>query len=56
MILTYDDGDDVLQFVNSRDAAELSQIGAACPDHLVHTKLMPLYIDWDRRDAAMPRR
>jgi rhamnulose-1-phosphate aldolase/alcohol dehydrogenase len=47
MILTYDDADDVLQFVNSRDALALSQVGAACPDHLVHTKMVPLFIDWD---------
>lgn len=47
MILTYDRGEDVLQFVNSQDAPELSQVGAACPDHLVHTKRVPLYIDWD---------
>lgn len=47
MLLTYDDSEDVLGFVNSRDAAELSQIGAACPDHLVHTKRVPLFIDWD---------
>ena len=47
MILSYDDGDDVLQFVNSRDAGSLSQVGAACPDHLVHTKMVPLYVAWD---------
>lgn len=47
MILTYDRGEDVLQFVNSRLAPELSQVGAACPDHLVHTKRVPLYINWD---------
>ena len=47
MILAYDDGDDVLEFVNSRDAAALSQIGAACPDHLVHTKMKPLFVNWD---------
>ncbi|MBU5441985.1 bifunctional aldolase/short-chain dehydrogenase [Paenibacillus sp. MSJ-34] len=54
MILTYDDADDVLAFVNSRDARELSQVGAACPDHLVHTKMVPLYIDWNPQveDAA----
>lgn len=53
MIVTYDDAPDVLQFVGSRDAAELSQVGAACPDHLVHTKMKPLFIDWDpsSRDA-----
>jgi rhamnulose-1-phosphate aldolase/alcohol dehydrogenase len=47
MLLTYDRGDDVLQFVNSHNAPELSQIGAACPDHLVHTKMTPLYVEWD---------
>jgi len=47
MILTYDDADDVLGFVNSKDAASLSQVGAACPDHLVHTKMTPCFIDWD---------
>lgn len=49
MILTYDRGEDVLQFVNSSNALELSQVGAACPDHLVHTKRVPLYINWDPR-------
>lgn len=46
-ILNWDDADDILGFVNSQDAPQLSQIGAACPDHLVHTKRTPLYIDWD---------
>ncbi|HZG55658.1 bifunctional aldolase/short-chain dehydrogenase [Paenibacillus sp.] len=47
MLLTYDDADDVLAFVNGRDSAKLSQVGAACPDHLVHTKMTPCFIDWD---------
>lgn len=47
MLLTYDDADDVLGFVNSRDAATLAKVGAACPDHLVHTKMTPCFIDWD---------
>ncbi|MEC2184916.1 bifunctional aldolase/short-chain dehydrogenase [Bacillus spizizenii] len=47
MILSYDDHDDVLEFVNSVQAPVLSQIGAACPDHLVHTKRLPLYIEWN---------
>lgn len=46
MILTFDDGDDVLRFTCGRDSRELSQIGAACPDHLVHTKVKPLFVDW----------
>jgi rhamnulose-1-phosphate aldolase/alcohol dehydrogenase len=54
MILSYDDADDVLQFVNSRDAESLSQVGAACPDHLVHTKMVPLFVDWnpESKDVA----
>lgn len=47
MIVTYDDRQSVLSFVNSHDAKELSQVGAACPDHLVHTKRVPLYVEWD---------
>jgi rhamnulose-1-phosphate aldolase/alcohol dehydrogenase len=47
MILSFDDADDVLKFVNGKDSKELSQVGAACPDHLVHTKMKPLFIDWD---------
>src|SRR5690625_2129407 len=45
-ILSYYDDEHITEFVNSHDAAELSQVGAACPDHLVHTKRTPLYIDW----------
>jgi rhamnulose-1-phosphate aldolase/alcohol dehydrogenase len=51
MILAFDDAEDVLAFVNSKDAKSLSQVGAACPDHLVHTKMTPLFIDWDPSTA-----
>ncbi|MBA4493788.1 bifunctional aldolase/short-chain dehydrogenase [Paenactinomyces guangxiensis] len=47
MIVTFDDSENVLTFINSCEAPRLSQVGAACPDHLVHTKRVPLYIDWD---------
>ncbi len=49
-VLVFDDADDVLGFVNHPEAAELSQEGAACPDHLVHTKRVPLFVDWDGVD------
>ncbi len=39
--------DDVLEFVCGRDSMELSQVGAACPDHLVRTKVRPLWVDFD---------
>ena len=53
MILAYDRSEDILEFVNSVHAPVLSQVGAACPDHLVHTKRVPLYVQWDpeTRDA-----
>lgn len=46
MILTFDDEEDVLAFVGGKDSPQLSQVGAACPDHLVHTKVLPLFVDW----------
>jgi rhamnulose-1-phosphate aldolase/alcohol dehydrogenase len=45
-ILSFDDQDDVLVFVGGQNSPELSQVGAACPDHLVHTKVVPLFINW----------
>ncbi|WP_147803280.1 bifunctional aldolase/short-chain dehydrogenase [Alkalicoccus halolimnae] len=47
VLLTYDDNEAVLEFVNGKNADSTSQVGAACPDHLVHTKRVPLYISWD---------
>ena len=46
-ILRPDASDAVLEFVCGRDSAELSQVGAACPDHLVRTKVKPLWVDFD---------
>ncbi|MEJ7816039.1 MAG: bifunctional aldolase/short-chain dehydrogenase [Rubrobacter sp.] len=39
--------EDVLAFVCGRDSKDLSQVGAACPDHLVRTKVRPLWVDFD---------
>jgi rhamnulose-1-phosphate aldolase/alcohol dehydrogenase len=36
----------VLACIGSAGAAAFTQIGAACPDHLVHTKRLPLFVDW----------
>jgi rhamnulose-1-phosphate aldolase/alcohol dehydrogenase len=46
-VLRYEDGEDVLTFAASLDAPHLTRIGAACPDHLVHTKPWPLLVDWE---------
>lgn len=45
-ILRFEQGEDVLDFVSSQDALRLTSIGAACPDHLVHTKPWPLLVNW----------
>jgi rhamnulose-1-phosphate aldolase/alcohol dehydrogenase len=45
-ILNFTDSEDVLTFASSQDAPRLTSIGAACPDHLVHTKPWPLLVDW----------
>lgn len=45
-ILHVDESPEVLAFVGSQGARELSRLGAACPDHLVHTKRVPLFVDW----------
>ncbi|MQA76526.1 MAG: SDR family NAD(P)-dependent oxidoreductase, partial [Solirubrobacterales bacterium] len=42
-----DTSERVLELVGSRDGAEVSQVGAACPDHLVHTKRRPIWIPFD---------
>ncbi len=52
VILSLDSSADVMEFVNSQAAATLSQVGAACPDHLVHTKRVPLYLDWTPQAGA----
>jgi rhamnose utilization protein RhaD (predicted bifunctional aldolase and dehydrogenase) len=53
-VLVVDTSPRALEFVSSRAAAELTSVGAACPDHLVHTKRVPLWIPFDpaSEDAA----
>jgi rhamnulose-1-phosphate aldolase/alcohol dehydrogenase len=55
-ILRFEDTPDVLQFASSVDATRLVTIGAACPDHLVHTKTRPLLVDWtpEQGGEALP--
>src|SRR2546423_6881158 len=45
-ILRFEESEDVLAFASSQDAPSLTKVGAACPDHLVHTKPWPLLVDW----------
>jgi rhamnulose-1-phosphate aldolase/alcohol dehydrogenase len=57
-VLTVDTSERALEFVSSADAETLVTVGAPCPDHLVHTKRLPLWIpyDADRDDAEALRR
>jgi rhamnulose-1-phosphate aldolase/alcohol dehydrogenase len=50
-ILHFEDSEDILTFVSSVDAPQLTTIGAACPDHLVHTKSWPLLVAWTPEDG-----
>lgn len=43
----------VLSFLASEGAEQLSQVGAACPDHLVHTKRRAVWVAFDpERDTT----
>jgi rhamnulose-1-phosphate aldolase/alcohol dehydrogenase len=46
-VLVVDTSARVEEFVTSRAAGELVGVGAACPDHLVHTKRLPLWVPFD---------
>jgi rhamnose utilization protein RhaD (predicted bifunctional aldolase and dehydrogenase)/NAD(P)-dependent dehydrogenase (short-subunit alcohol dehydrogenase family) len=47
LIGTYSDLPEVLEFINSADAAKLAYLGTSCPDHFIRTKIRPLFVDWD---------
>jgi len=47
MILQLDQSPATLEFVNGMSSRQLALSGAACPDHLVHTKYVPLWVDFD---------
>ncbi len=44
-ILRFDNSPDVLEFVGSANGPQLSQVGAATPDHMLNTKRVPLWLD-----------
>lgn len=47
---TIQDDDLTLQFINSKDAPELAELGTSCPDHFIRTKIKPMYVGWDPQD------
>jgi len=44
---TVQDDAKILRFVNSKEAARLSELGTSCPDHFLRTKIKPLFVDWN---------
>jgi rhamnulose-1-phosphate aldolase/alcohol dehydrogenase len=46
-ILTADTGERTVEFVSSLHAGALVSVGAACPDHLVHTRRVPAWVPFD---------
>lgn len=50
-ILELDDSPETLAFLARTDAEQITQIGAATPDHLLYTKRFPLFVR-DREDIA----
>ena len=51
-ILKIDQSVEVLEFLAQADIESSTQIGAACPDHLVHTKRLPLFVDWNPQERT----
>jgi rhamnulose-1-phosphate aldolase/alcohol dehydrogenase len=46
-LLCVDESPKALEFVSSQAAPALVEVGAPCPDHLVHTKRVPLWVPFD---------
>jgi rhamnulose-1-phosphate aldolase/alcohol dehydrogenase len=51
-VLHYDDSAPVLEFANGSTSRELAQVGAACPDHLVSTKVVPYFSSWNPKTGT----
>jgi rhamnulose-1-phosphate aldolase/alcohol dehydrogenase len=49
---TIQDDENVLRFVNSKDAPRLAELGTSCPDHFLRTKIKPLYVALESADLS----
>jgi len=47
-ILHFDDAPEILEFVGSKEAGSLSQVGPATPDHTIFTKRLPCFVPVER--------
>ena len=51
-VLTFDDDEKIIAFSNREDVEDLVKIGAATPDHLMHTKRLALFVkNTDKHDS-----
>ncbi len=55
MLATVEQDENVLAFINSKNAADLAELGTSCPDHFLRTKIKPLYVDWNPQDEDAER-
>ena len=59
LVGTVQEDEACLRFVNSHAAPRLAELGTRCLDHLWHTKVKPLYVDWhpqaEEVDALRPK-
>lgn len=53
MIGTIQDDEATLEFVNSKEAPRLAELGTSCPDHFLRTKIKPLYVDWHPQEETI---
>jgi len=51
-ILHFDDASRVLEFVGSKEAGALSQVGPATPDHTIYTKRVACFVETDHPSDA----
>jgi rhamnulose-1-phosphate aldolase/alcohol dehydrogenase len=46
-LMHFTDAPEVMEFVDSARAEELSAVGTSCPDHFLRTKVWPLFLPFD---------
>ena len=54
VVLEVDRSPDAIAFASSARVAEVSQVGAPCPDHLINTKHRPLIVSFDPASDDAP--
>jgi rhamnulose-1-phosphate aldolase/alcohol dehydrogenase len=54
LVLEVDRSAEAVAFASAARTAEVSQIGAPCPDHLINTKHKPLVVDFDPASGGAP--